>query len=187
MKIIELSKRIHEQHKQWWIDLNTGERKERNVGEIIALVHSEISEAYEGEINLDKKYDDHLPNRLMAEVEMADAAIRVLDWVGGMDMQDKIAMFYNHEELAYEAQTLDKGKKIEMIADLHHRCSLWLENARKNKITDLFISNLLAGIENYCILCGYKLSEAIEEKLEYNKQRADHKLENRKADEGKKF
>lgn len=51
--------------------------KPRTFGEGIALIHSEVSEALEGGrkgIN-----DDHLPERPMAEVELADAIIRILD------------------------------------------------------------------------------------------------------------
>jgi hypothetical protein len=62
--------------------------------------------------------DDHLPHRFMAEVELADAVIRIAD---------------------------------------------------------------------YCGRFGYDLGGAIEEKLEYNRHRADHKIENRQKDGGKKF
>ena len=48
----------------------------------IALCHSELSEALEG----DRKslMDDHLPHRPMAEVELADAVIRIFDLAGAM-------------------------------------------------------------------------------------------------------
>lgn len=47
-----------------------------NVGERIALVHSEISEALEAvRKNL---MDDHLPERAGLEVELADAIIRMM-------------------------------------------------------------------------------------------------------------
>ena len=83
---------------------------------MIALIHSEVSEAMEGERK--GLMDDHLPNRPMAEVEMADAIIRIMDY-----------------------------------------CGRW----------------------------GYDVGGAIMDKIKYNQNRADHKLENRVKDGGKKF
>lgn len=100
----------------WHTDLNTGKLKDRNKAEMICLMHSELSEAMEGERK--GLMDDHLPHRPMAEVEMADAVIRIMD---------------------------------------------------------------------YCGRFGYDIGGAIVEKMEYNKNRADHKLENRSQEGGKKF
>jgi NTP pyrophosphatase (non-canonical NTP hydrolase) len=112
----EIAAAVHEQHKNWWIDLDTGLPKERNTGELLMLIVSEIAEAMEG----DRKglMDDHLPHRSMFEVELADTLIRIFDLAGGR---------------------------------------------------------------------GLDLSGAVAEKLEYNKRRADHKVENRKAEGGKKY
>lgn len=100
----------------WHTDLKTGELVYRNKGEMLCLIHSEISEAMEGERK--NLMDDHLPHRKMAEVELADAVIRIMDYAG---------------------------------------------------------------------LYGYDIGGAVVEKLEYNKTRADHKIENRKKDGGKNF
>lgn len=57
---------------------------ERNKGEMIALMHSELSEALEG---LRKNLmDDHLPHRTMLETELADTVIRILDFGGGFNL-----------------------------------------------------------------------------------------------------
>jgi len=82
----------------------------------LCLIHSEISEAMEG----DRKdlMDDHLPNRKMLEVELADAVIRIMDLAGA---------------------------------------------------------------------CGLDLGGAMEEKMIYNANRADHKPENRSKSNGKKY
>lgn len=66
------------QNDQWWRHFATGRLKKRNDGELIALMHSELSEALEGvRKNLN---DDKLPHRPMVEVEMADCIIRILDY-----------------------------------------------------------------------------------------------------------
>ena len=111
---------IHQQNVDagWWNDLQTGESLigKRNVGELIALVHSELSEALEA--HRKDLMDDKLPHRKGIEVELADAVIRIYDMAGGL---------------------------------------------------------------------GLDLGGAIVEKLEYNRKRADHKPENRRAVGGKKI
>lgn len=68
----------------WWHDMNTGEPLEVNVAEKLCLIHSEISEAMEG----DRKnlMDDKLPHRKMIEVELADAVIRIADLAGKLEL-----------------------------------------------------------------------------------------------------
>lgn len=88
----------------------------REIGTMLMLIVSEVAEAMEG----DRKnlMDDHLPDRKMLEVELADAVIRICDLAG-------------REEL--------------------------------------------------------DLGGAIVEKLQYNQQRKDHKIENRDLEGGKKY
>lgn len=103
----------------WWKNIITNEPHPSGDVTLIlsklALVHSEVSEAVEGVRK--GLMDDHLKERPMAEVEAADAMIRLWD---------------------------------------------------------------LAGHE------GWDLAGAIVEKLYYNADRADHKIENRLAEGGKK-
>ncbi|WP_144999807.1 nucleoside triphosphate pyrophosphohydrolase family protein [Polystyrenella longa] len=98
----ELVKTIHEIHANWWIDLETGKRKERNVGELLCLVHSEISEGMEG--HRKNLMDDHLPHRSMIEVELADALIRIMDIAGGLNLDLPGAVI---EKLIYNQQRAD--------------------------------------------------------------------------------
>ena len=86
----------------WWHDIKTGERLERNKGELLCLIHSEISEAMEG---VRKGLpDDKLPHRSAEEVELADALIRICDYAGayGLDLGGAVI-----EKLAYNAQRAD--------------------------------------------------------------------------------
>lgn len=114
----ELSDKIYQDNIKagWWKKDENGNIIPREPGVLLCLIHSEISECMEGfRKNL---MDTHLTHRKMAEVELADAIIRMLDMSG------------------------------------HY---------------------------------GFDLDGAIAEKLEYNKKRADHKLENREKQGGKAF
>lgn len=55
---------------------------ERNVGELLMLINTELSEGMEAWRK--NKMDDHLPNRSGLEVELADALIRILDMAAGL-------------------------------------------------------------------------------------------------------
>lgn len=64
----------------WYRNPKTGRKVKRNFGEVVALMHSELSEALEH----DRKgtNDKHLKHRNGVEVEFADCMIRVGDTVG---------------------------------------------------------------------------------------------------------
>lgn len=82
--INELAADVHDRNKKWWVDIHTGEPLKRNVGEMLCLVHSEISEGLEG--HRKNLMDDKLPHRPMLEVELADAVIRIFDIASGLGL-----------------------------------------------------------------------------------------------------
>lgn len=86
----------------WWSDIHTGKKIDRNVGELLCLIHSEISEAMEAHRKGLK--DDKLTHRPGIEVELADAVIRIADLCGGLglDLGGAIA-----EKLEYNATRKD--------------------------------------------------------------------------------
>ena len=88
----------------WWNDIHNGEdlRGKRNVGELLCLVHSEISEAMEG--HRKGLMDTHLPHRFMFEVELADALIRIFDIAGAMNLDVAGALV---EKLEYNESRAD--------------------------------------------------------------------------------
>ena len=106
MNLNELAQKIHAANHHWWHDMITGKPLDRNKGELLALVHSEISEALEGERK--DLMDDKLPHRKMAEVELADAIIRILDYAAGFGYDINGALF---EKLDYNAVREDHTTK----------------------------------------------------------------------------
>lgn len=106
---------IRQRNEQWWRDLRTGEPIKRNVGELLCLVHSEISEAMEG--HRKNLMDDKLPHRPMFEVELADALIRIFDIAGGLNLDlagaviEKLEYNAHREDHKVENRLKENGKK----------------------------------------------------------------------------
>lgn len=90
--------------------------KEREVGTLLCLVHSEISEAMEGvRKNL---MDDKLTHRDMFTVELADAVIRIFDMAGkyGLDLGgalvEKLEFNVSRPDHKLENRNKENGKKF---------------------------------------------------------------------------
>jgi len=116
MNLNDLAKICHEANIKWWIDLQTGEPLKRNKGELLCLIHSEISEAMEAERK--NLMDDKLPHRKGAEVELADAIIRILDYCAafGFDIQgafeEKMLFNSTRADHSHEARKQAGGKQF---------------------------------------------------------------------------
>lgn len=113
-----LSDMIHEGNIEagWWKKDEAGNTIERNIGELLCLVHSEISEAMEGFRKSLK--DDKLPHREMGEVELADALIRIFDIAGyyqfdlGGAVKEKLEYNRHRADHKPENRAKENGKKF---------------------------------------------------------------------------
>jgi NTP pyrophosphatase (non-canonical NTP hydrolase) len=99
----------------WWNDPRSGEQIQRNTGEMLMLITSEVAEAMEG--HRKNLMDDKLQHRKMFEVELADAVIRIFDLAGsqgfdlGSTIAEKIAFNLQRPDHKPEARLADGGKQ----------------------------------------------------------------------------
>lgn len=106
---------VHQANERWWKNPKTGEPITRNVGEMLMLCVSELSEGMEGHRKGLK--DDKLPDRTMLEVELADCLIRILDIASGLHLDiggafvGKMLFNASRQDHTNEARLAPGGKK----------------------------------------------------------------------------
>jgi len=113
----ELANQVHAANEKWWQDIE-GQPIKRNKGELLALIHSEISECLEGERK--NLMDDKLPQYPMAVVEIVDAMIRQLDYLKGfhpdINVDDvfwaKMKFNATRQDHKHEARKIAGGKQF---------------------------------------------------------------------------
>lgn len=180
----DLSASIYEANRKWWVDLHTGKPKDRDLGEVLMLTISEVSEAMEGERK--SLMDDKLPHRKMAEVEMADVVIRLIDLAENKDLNLIGTEWLNNP---FEMDD-NVGSQLLYICALI--CKMHGEFMDyDNGVDEIELNRRACAILNavlwYCHKKGYDLWGAVREKHEYNQHREDHKTENRLKEGGKKW
>ena len=175
MLLVKLQNKIHQQNVDvgWWDE-------PRPFHTFICLFHSELSEAMEG----DRKnlMDDHLQHYPMFQVELADFVIRCMDWLGSENWDGK-----------YDYSTFDPSQEpTELLAKLHSKVSgaynlsfdpYYGPRKEYNKQLESAVCDCFDFAERN----QFDLHKIIDEKVAYNKTRADHKRENRLKEGGKKF
>lgn len=174
----EIAEQIYRQNKEvgWWDNPN------RCIYETLQLVSTEIAEATEAERkDLD---DDHLPWREGGEVELADALIRILD-LGGR-YQWTYTKRLPHKMLQFDKIKTVGGHHLVLniaLADLSRAIYHFDPAEHIHREYSYLIDSVLHVADHK----GYDVIGAMWEKLEYNRERADHKRENRAKEGGKKF
>lgn len=170
----ELAQRVHKANEKWWQDPVTKQRIQRNRGELLMLVITELAEACEGERK--NLMDDKLPHRKMAEVEMADAYIRLLDYCAGFGLMVKINPNASFFILSNKGESL-----LKIIIQVGKIYAAFYFNEGEE------IGYVMLAIQEYCKVHNYDLMGAFEEKMAYNATRQDHKHEARLQASGKQW
>lgn len=175
---------VHFRNHKWWFT-ETGDRLERDYGELLMLAVSELSEAMEG-VRKSKPgaplMDDKLPNRPMVEVELADTVIRLSDSSVGLNIGLYAEIVNIRAELSRAtpaANLLEIVKAIGSVDDALLGGNM--ESARHH------LSTAIALCYDYAEHYGHDLDGAIDEKMTYNDNRVDHTYAARKAAGGKAF
>jgi|TARA_R100000084_G_scaffold103245_1_gene59203 hypothetical protein len=169
-----LAQSIHQANVDagWWDEWPN--RKDRyNTARM--LIVTELAEGAEGARK--DLMDDHLPHRKMLDVELADAAIRILDLAGACEINLNFKdAARNGNGAGYWSQFWDRMRNDLERLDIVAR--------------SVYVKGMDVALFRIITLCKYKripLLEIIEEKRAYNAQRADHKRENRAQAGGKKW
>lgn len=148
----------------WWTDIETGLPKKRNVGEMFALIVTELAEAFRAYVNGD--LDDKLPLFPGLGVELGDVQIRLADFMGAL----RAGRIVEH------SNTYNPGENhffsMSEIANGY-------EAIRKTP-------DAVGDAETGAYLPVMDPVVMIAEKLAFNAKREDHKIENRLKDDGKR-
>ena len=176
--IDQLSESIYQQNKAvgWWDDPH------RCLPTCVQLINTEIAEATEGDRK--NQMDDHLTQRKMAEVELADALIRTLDLAGHCGW--KMINPCYPDPLVYSAQSTATRHLVLTVSAGNLGLAVMAKDPY-SKEAQHFYSILVRTLVEVANLESYDLHGAMMEKLEYNRKRSDHKRENRAKEGGKKY
>jgi hypothetical protein len=147
----------------WWSDLATGQPKKRSVGELFILIVTELVEAYEA--YLTGEPDNKLPQYPGLGVELGDLQIRLADFAGALQAG----------KIVEHTSTRNPGD--EMFAEIAVIANRY-ESIRK-------LPEANGDPETGNEIEAQDVAVMIVDKLAFNAQRPDHKVENRIKEGGK--
>lgn len=177
MSLNELAKEAHQISVEhgWW-------DKEPTFGELVALMHSELSEALEEyragrpmvyfmDVNgfvvsdMSERRGDKLEG---IAVELADCIIRILDWAGheGVDM-DKVLQAIEENPMGIERDI--ENKFGDFISDMHNLLSMAYSELDVDE--RIYLCMVINYIQEAMKKSGINLDAIIREKMEYNRTR----------------
>ncbi len=175
---------VHSRNHKWWFT-ETGDRLERDYGELLMLAVSELAEAMEG-LRKSKPgaplMDDKLPHRPMEEVELADTVIRLTDSSVGLETGLNTDIIANRDDLPRQTPA---ANLLEITKSITRADDMLLRNERA--AARFHISVAISRCYDYAAHYGHDLDGAIDEKMAYNDNRADHTYAARAAAGGKNF
>lgn len=149
----------------WWTDINTGQPKKRNVGELFILMVTELAEAYNAYVA--READDKLPEYPGVGVEMGDLLIRIADFCGALQAGNIIE---------HDPAIRNPGQAMfEEVVQIAAR----YEAIRKTP-------EAVGDPETADLLPEMDVAIMVDAKLAFNATRADHKIENRLLEDGKR-
>lgn len=176
----------------WWTNPQTGEDilVTRDRLNLLKLVVSEVSEADHGreeELN-----DDKLPHLPMFNVEIADVAIRVFDMIGAENRLagDRVEIDIEAKHSSWADDLVDDFDYSDRwFKAVVNTASKATEHYRKSRTKDAreTLMEIIVVTEVIAEFAGFDLYDVIDQKVNFNANRPDHKMENRLLDGGKKF
>lgn len=182
MDIAKLAKDINETaHEKGWYDSGP-----RNFHEVVALMHSELSEALEewraGHALTETYIKDGKPEGV--PIELADAYIRALDtcYELGLPVTSSLRADTQTNKMRPEGQALSFAVDI---ADLHYHLSTAIAGLdfcaiRPDPGGEHDLGEVVLAIELVCAKWGIDLEAAVRTKCEFNKTR-EYRHGNKKA------